>query len=152
MNILKNLALLSIGLFSFVSSASHKAEKFTVGCAIELIGGPNSTSAKDESTSEVRGASQQSIVRFDLGDYVLQALTRAKIPNGKSFDEFIPTLDVKLIKKGAGVSGQINYVTTPVVANIGENRSVSSFNFLKLNYKDTTYSRIDYTCTMTRIE
>ena len=149
---LNNFIFAVLAVLPIVASADVAPEKFTVGCKVELIGGPNSSSLNDELLSEVKPAYAQSLVRFDLGDYVLRAMSAAKIPKGKSFEDAIPTLDVSIVKKGAGVSGQVNYAFTPVIAQIGESRSVSSFNFLKLDYKGQSYSRIDYTCTMTRVE
>jgi len=141
--------LLFLTFATVVASADHHSEKFTVSCAIKLIGGNSGKPSTDNLASEAKHAYEQALVKFDLGDYSLIAMSVAKLTPS---NEMIPTLDVSLTKSGNPIQGQVNYATTPVEANVGDTRSVSSFSFLNLTYKGQIYSRIDYTCAMTRTE
>lgn len=133
-------------LFAFAPEAVSAADldsDYTVACDIELIG-PSAPEATDSKISVPKKMMSGPGISFDLGGYTLQAYgsatSRVKAP---VTPVFVPELEMTLFKNGVGpIAGQVN---------VGEKRTVYARNFLDISYAGQKFTRIDYNCSLTRM-
>ena len=139
---------------STAAMANNRYNTYTVSCKMSLIGGAKGAKMDDQLTSDVKTAAAGPSVRFELGGYVLNAFAEDKIIKSAEGILDVPTLNVQVLKKNAEsiAASHVNFATTPAIMEIGESRSISSLNFLKLEYKDQVFFRMDYTCQINRVQ
>jgi hypothetical protein len=135
---------------SFAGSRGME-DVFTVSCEINLIGGGDKVT--DQKISEPATAPSGPTVYFDLGDYRLQGhVSYARSPGDSDYG---PQMEMTLYKLRSGpIAGIVNLAIASDLGDVqvGEESTISSLSFLSLRYEGRSYTRIDYSCTLTRVK
>ncbi|MES3037577.1 MAG: hypothetical protein V4736_06680 [Bdellovibrionota bacterium] len=147
MKLVTVIATLIFGLNAFATDTFENL--YTVGCDVKLIGLSQET-AEISKVSEAKRAPDGPSVLFNLGQYTMAAGAQY---SGSTAENMGPRLTAIVFKNGEGpIVGQVNFsgVNGFEKIQVGESRSLYSANFLDLTYEGKSYTRVDYTCTITR--
>lgn len=142
-------------VFSGPAQAADLDNDYSLGCEMTLIG-PMATATTDIKYAAPTKMIQGPNVAFDLGDYVLAAYGSAtsyqKAPAAPVYE---PNVEVTLYKKAEGpIAGQVNVAGLRALTGmqVSDTRTTYSRSFLQLKYAGQTFSRIDYSCSITRVK